>query len=520
VPCANQGNKGSIAITAAGGTNYEYSINGGLTYQASNVFINLAPGTYQAVAKDGACASAVQSVTIIANPVPVVTLDSFHKLCINNGAVVLTGGQPAGGTYSGPGVVNGVFDPAAAGAGTHTITYTFTNPQGCSNNTTATIRVSPLPTISLANLGTVCISTPAFSLNQGTPPGGVYSGAGVSNNMFDPALAGAGTHTLTYTLIDTAGCTATASMDIMVEALPVVTFSKVNNLCGNTAPFMLAQGTPAGGAYSGPGVSGGMFSAVAAGAGSHTLTYTYATANGCSASATQVFVVNSLLTANAGSDKKVVKGYTPLACTTLAATATGGNGAYSYVWNTGATTASISVCPTVTTSYTVTVTDAAGCIATDQVVVNVTDATCGNKNDKVLVCHNGHEICISENAVAAHLAHGCTLGSCSNIISNGNVATNNGGSADRIGGGIVLTASPNPFGQITTINFSMAQAGDYTLAIYDLKGSLVKQIATGKAQANQNISMEVNGAEWTQGIYFARLVTGSEVKTTKLLLIK
>ena len=37
---------------------------------------------------------------------------------------------------------------------------------------------------------------------------------------------------------------------------------------------------------------------------------------------------------------------------------------------------------------------------------------CGNKNDKVIVCHNGKELCISANAVAAHLAHGDNIGRC------------------------------------------------------------------------------------------------------------
>lgn len=35
-----------------------------------------------------------------------------------------------------------------------------------------------------------------------------------------------------------------------------------------------------------------------------------------------------------------------------------------------------------------------------------------NDCDKVLVCHNGHEICIDENAVDAHLRKGDTLGNC------------------------------------------------------------------------------------------------------------
>ena len=55
----------------------------------------------------------------------------------------LTGGQPEGGEYSGPGVSNGMFDPAEAGLGEHTITYTFTDPNFCTNTADDIITVTP-----------------------------------------------------------------------------------------------------------------------------------------------------------------------------------------------------------------------------------------------------------------------------------------------------------------------------------------------------------------------------------------
>ncbi len=62
-----------------------------------------------------------------------VTLTPFSDVCVNWSPFELTGGFPEGGTYSGTGVTNGVFfDPALAGEGTHTITYSYTNEFGCS----------------------------------------------------------------------------------------------------------------------------------------------------------------------------------------------------------------------------------------------------------------------------------------------------------------------------------------------------------------------------------------------------
>jgi len=70
---------------------------------------------------------------------PVVTFTALADLCIDAGVQAgLGGGTSTGGTYSGTGVTddgNGMtysFDPATAGVGTHTITYNYTDGNGCS----------------------------------------------------------------------------------------------------------------------------------------------------------------------------------------------------------------------------------------------------------------------------------------------------------------------------------------------------------------------------------------------------
>jgi hypothetical protein len=73
---------------------------------------------------------------------PVVTLTLPDYVSITTPPFALTGGTPEGGTYSGNGVSNGVFDPAEAGLGEHTITYTYTDPNMCENFTTAVITVT------------------------------------------------------------------------------------------------------------------------------------------------------------------------------------------------------------------------------------------------------------------------------------------------------------------------------------------------------------------------------------------
>jgi len=70
---------------------------------------------------------------ITVNPLPDVTFDTLPDFCLSDPEYMLTEGSPEGGTYSGSGVENGWFNPLVAGVGTHTLTYEYTDPSGCTN---------------------------------------------------------------------------------------------------------------------------------------------------------------------------------------------------------------------------------------------------------------------------------------------------------------------------------------------------------------------------------------------------
>lgn len=128
---------------------------------------------------------------------------------------------------------------------------------------------------------------------------------------------------------------------------------------------------------------------------------------------------NNTLNVEAGDCEVVFYGYAPEACRTLSVTVVGGTTPFTYSWSNAAITGSVNVCPSSTTIYGITVTDANGYSAEDNVTVQVIDVTCGNNNNKVLVCHippgnpeNANVICISASAIPDHLAHGCYVGVC------------------------------------------------------------------------------------------------------------
>lgn len=121
------------------------------------------------------------------------------------------GGTPATSTQQNPTV-------SYTNAGTFDVSLTVSD--GTNSNTFSAsdyVTVFALPQVTLEDIGDQCIYYPAFELNQGIPAGGVYSGSGVSSGWFDPAIAGAGTHTITYTYTDEHDCVNFAEQEIMVD---------------------------------------------------------------------------------------------------------------------------------------------------------------------------------------------------------------------------------------------------------------------------------------------------------------
>ncbi|AXT56250.1 T9SS C-terminal target domain-containing protein [Aquimarina sp. AD1] len=279
--------------------------------------------TYSFTNANGCTDTASDTIEVFA--LPNVTFNAPTDICIDQGTQTgLTGGSPAGGTYSGTGVTddgNGTtysFNPATAGAGIHTITYSFTNTNGCTDTASDTIEVFELPNVTFNAPTDICIDQGTQTgLTGGSPAGGIYSGSGVTDNgngttySFNPATAGAGIHTITYSFTNANGCTDTASDTIEVFALPNVTFNAPTDICIDQGTQTgLTGGSPAGGIYSGSGVTDSgngttySFNPATAGAGVHTITYSFTNANGCTDTASDTIEVFELpnVTFNAPTD--------------------------------------------------------------------------------------------------------------------------------------------------------------------------------------------------------------------------
>ncbi len=216
---------------------------------------------------------------ILIVPYPDATINPVANLCLNAPQVTLTAHDP-GGIWSGPGVTGNIFDPAAAGPGTHIITYTITTASGCSDSDQITITVFPMPDATITPAGIVCFNDQVFTLTA-HDPGGTWTGAGIVGNTFDPAVAGIGNHIITYSITNINGCSSSDQITITVDPAPDATITPVGTLCINSPVVTLTAHDP-GGTWTGPGITGNIFDPAVAGAGSHVINYTIVNAN-CSA---------------------------------------------------------------------------------------------------------------------------------------------------------------------------------------------------------------------------------------------
>lgn len=81
------------------------------------------------------------------------------------------------------------------------------------------------------------------------------------------------------------------------------------------------------------------------------------------------------------------------------------------------------------------------------------------------------------------------------------------------------SANPNPFNPTTRINYSVANAGQVTLTVFDVRGRVVERLVDGVVGAGEyTITWDAKGLP--SGIYFYRLETANFKETKKLVLLK
>ena len=282
------------------GFNYQWYKDGQVLSKATmNIYKASQSGKYQLTLSFNGCTDTSNFFQLSVGQKPTVSLNSFSAICNTTSFDTLKGGMPAGGIFINPYVSGNLFVINSAGPGNHKIIYSYTGANGCSDTASQILKVNPLPAVTLAAFNPICEASSAFSLNTGLPIGGSYSVNGSAGGMFDAKVVGNGSHTVTYSFTDANSCTNTASQNIAVVALPIVTFIlpfQSRRVCEGSAAFSINGSNPTGGVFSGiTGVSGFNFVPIAAGVGIHSITYSYTDGvTGCKNSAKDSVTIKAL----------------------------------------------------------------------------------------------------------------------------------------------------------------------------------------------------------------------------------
>ncbi|HPB02459.1 MAG TPA: gliding motility-associated C-terminal domain-containing protein, partial [Bacteroidales bacterium] len=188
---------------------------------------------------------------------------------------------------------SGTFDPATAGVGAHEIIYTTSG--SCGDADTIDVVVSAVTDAAMNPAGPFCASDAAVTLTA-VNAGGIWAGTGITNTasgIFDPVVAGVGTHEITYTT--TGACPDTDTMDVVVSAFLDATITPAGPFCATDTPVTLSAAT-SGGIWSGTGITNttsGTFDPATAGVGAHEIIYT--TSGSCGdADTIQIQVVSQM----------------------------------------------------------------------------------------------------------------------------------------------------------------------------------------------------------------------------------
>lgn len=80
-----------------------------------------------------------------------------------------------------------------------------------------TFTVLPLPSVSLTSPSdSICNSASSITLSGGSPIGGIYSGAGITGNVFDPTYASYDSSYIYYEYADFFGCSSKDSSMVYI----------------------------------------------------------------------------------------------------------------------------------------------------------------------------------------------------------------------------------------------------------------------------------------------------------------
>ncbi len=381
----------TFTATPTGYSNYTFYVNTNQQQSsATNTWAtsSLAQGdsVYVIVTDNGCTSLPSNAIHTFVKPTPVVTISVPSSTICQGDNVVVTASPTGLDNYDF--VLNGT-SIQNSNSNTYTSSSFNNNDQivvtgslnGCTSqaSSTITMTVNPIPVVTLSSSDSndsICqgesvtfTATPSGYDNYNFQNNGSSVQSGISSTYTTNLLTNGNNITLIATDL---GCGSPVSnpISIAVTPAPAVNAGTDMSACVDAGTQTLSGFSPAGGLWTGTGISNpsGDFSPPAAGAGSHFLIYTYIDPiSGCTGYDSIVFTVNALPVISLPASVDICEGQS---------TQLNASGGIAYAWSpaTGLDNANVSnpvASPASTTPYTVTVTDNNNCSNTASVTVNV-----------------------------------------------------------------------------------------------------------------------------------------------------
>lgn len=524
----------AIANTSGGNPPYTYVWNT-IPVQTSATATGLAAGSYTVTVTDAGGCTTTANISITEPSSLSLTVSSTNATCGNNNGTVtatVSGGTPSY-TYSWSPSGQTTSTATGLGGGTHIVTVTDTN--GCALTDSTVISVTGGPTASvLSSTNVTCNGGndgSATASASGANPPYTYSW-NTTPVQTTAAAAGLSAGTYVVTVSDASGCTGTASVTITEPSAISLNITSTSAACGVNNGSATATVSGGNGPYSYNWSSSPVqTTASATGLLAGTYTIVITDASGC----TQTGAVTII---NFNGPIASISAQTNASCFgssdgSASATATGATPPYTYSWNSSPVQNSQTATGLTAGMYTVTVTDAAGCMSIAVVAitepaaliatVTPTSATCGTCCDGLAtvsasggttpytyswstspaqttptasgLCGNTtYTVCVTD-------ANGCST--CDSVT----MPVSTGLSYASAEPGIILYPNPSD-GEIGIHNL---QNTIYEINIYNLFGEKVfSQTISNKPSAILNPEIEA-------GVYLVEIVSTAETRKIKYI---
>lgn len=227
----------SASLTASGGISYSWSTTD------ATATISVTPAntsTYTVTVTDANTCSATASATVTVNALPIATINPASAILCNGESTTLTASGGTSYIWSNTSTTASI---TVTPASTTTYTVTATDANTCTASASASVTVNPLPNAAVSPATTAICAGNSTTLNASGGISYVWDANANSANTASVTLTPANTTSYSVTATDANTCSATAGATVAVNQLPIASVNPPQvTICNNTSTTLTASG--------------------------------------------------------------------------------------------------------------------------------------------------------------------------------------------------------------------------------------------------------------------------------------